>query len=245
MYLLHLNIFCLISSLPYNFIILFYRVGEDEEVEVPIFACVLVFPTIQHQFHIFEPRYRLMLRECLQSNSKKFGICIGDKDGGHSNVGTIVEVKLAKFLPDGRTIIDVVGVRRFEVAGKQLTNGIPFAKVKYFEDNINLCRSDIGREQLINKCMAVYNQLSNYMGNLHPSERECINKALGLMPLPNADPTELLHGESWIWWATAALPINDKAKLMMIKSDSVLDRVTILQRFLGVLSKMKNSQGNK
>ena len=65
----------------------FYRVGIDEEVEIPIFVCTIAFPTFRCSFHIYEPRYRLMIRECMESGSKKFGVCIPQDDGSYSNIG--------------------------------------------------------------------------------------------------------------------------------------------------------------
>ncbi len=180
-----------------------------------------------------------MLRECLESGSRRFGISLSNKEGGHFNYGTIAEVKYAKFLPDGRSIIDIVGERRFKILESEMDNGISNGKVEYFEDNLELFQTDNQKEQLANKSMAVYNLLSDYIGKLHPSERECIFGALGSIPPVELNPWELRNGQSWIWWATAALPLNDKVKVMIFKSQSSLERVTILNRLLTFLSKAR------
>eukprot|EP00795_Rhopilema_esculentum_P007540 gene7540-13323_t len=218
------------------------RVGEDEDVPVPIFDCTLAFPTIQCPLHIFEPRYRKMFRECMQSGSKKFGMCQSNNEGDHIDFGTVMEVRHVRYLPDGRSVIDTVGGRRFKVVGKSKKNGISYGKVEYFDDDTSLYRSEIACEQLINKCKATYDTLSTYIGNLHPSERECITNALGPIPLEQPDALDSPNGESWVWWAASALPLNDKAKLMMFKSQSLGDRVTIIQRFLNVLSRVRQNR---
>ena len=221
---------------------IFSRVGEDEEVDVPIFACTLALPGIQCPLHVFEPKYRAMLRECLESGSNKFGMCKAEKGGGFLDYGTIVEVKHVRYLEDGRSIVDTVGGRRFKVKERSLQEGISFAKVEYFEDDRNICATDEDFAQLVNKCRATYDTLSTYIGNLHPSERECILNALGPLPLPQQNPLSCENGDSWVWWALCALPLNEKAKTMMFKSQSLLDRVTILQRFLNFLTKVRQSR---
>ena len=76
------------SSLTIFFHLLFFicRVGTDEDVEIPIFLCSVVFPYVQCPLHIFEPKYRLMIRDCLESGSKKFGICV-QTSGEISDIG--------------------------------------------------------------------------------------------------------------------------------------------------------------
>ena len=56
------------------------RIGTDENVEVPIFICAVAFPYVQCPLHIFEPKYRLMIRDCLESGSQKFGMCVPTGD---------------------------------------------------------------------------------------------------------------------------------------------------------------------
>ncbi|KAH3843222.1 hypothetical protein DPMN_116733 [Dreissena polymorpha] len=50
--------------------------GEDKEHDIPIFVCTLGFPNVPCPLHIFEPRYRLMVRQCMESGRRQFGMCI-------------------------------------------------------------------------------------------------------------------------------------------------------------------------
>lgn len=43
---------------------------------IPIFVCTMSFPGIPCPLHVFEPRYRLMIRRCQESGSRRFGMCI-------------------------------------------------------------------------------------------------------------------------------------------------------------------------
>ena len=54
--------------------------SEDKQ-EVPIFVCTLAYPKVVCPLHIFEPRYRLMIRQCMESGTRQFGMCIHLDDG--------------------------------------------------------------------------------------------------------------------------------------------------------------------
>lgn len=43
---------------------------------IPIFVCTMSFPGIPCPLHVFEPRYRLMIRRCQESGTRRFGMCI-------------------------------------------------------------------------------------------------------------------------------------------------------------------------
>merc|ERR1719411_2189350 len=43
--------------------------------DVPIFVCTLSFPNISCPLHVFEPRYRLMIRRCMEVGTREFGMC--------------------------------------------------------------------------------------------------------------------------------------------------------------------------
>ena len=87
---------------------------------LPLFPLPLVlFPGAPLPLHIFEPRYRQLLSDCLESDSR-FGIVfrpdeIGETDLEAGRVGCIAEVDDAHTLPDGRSNIVVHGVRRFSL----------------------------------------------------------------------------------------------------------------------------------
>ena len=87
---------------------------------LPLFPLPLVlFPGAPLPLHIFEPRYRQMLTDCMQADSR-FGILFRPEDLGETDleagrVGCVAEVDDAHTLPDGRSNIVVHGVRRFSL----------------------------------------------------------------------------------------------------------------------------------
>ena len=48
-------------------------------IEIPIFVCVLALPNCVCPLHVFEPRYRLMMRRTVETESRNFGMCTYDE----------------------------------------------------------------------------------------------------------------------------------------------------------------------
>ncbi len=49
-------------------------------------------------------------------------------------VGTILEIRHIEYLPDGRSILDTRGSRRFKVLERAMRDGYNTAKVEYITD---------------------------------------------------------------------------------------------------------------
>jgi Lon protease-like protein len=89
---------------------------------LPLFPLnTVLFPGQLLPLHIFEPRYRQMIGECLQ-NSQPFGVVLlrqGDEVGDDAavpyDVGTTANIIQVERLPDGRMTIVCVGNARFRV----------------------------------------------------------------------------------------------------------------------------------
>ena len=111
---------------------------EDEfDAVMPIFVCTLAFPGIPCPLHIFEPRYRLMVRRCMESGKQTFGMCVyvdHNGRGGYSDVGTALRIRSFQTLPDGRSLIDTVGTSRFRVLERSERDGYNVARVEFIED---------------------------------------------------------------------------------------------------------------
>jgi ATP-dependent Lon protease len=106
-------------------------------MRLPVFPLsVVLFPGTPMPLHIFEPRYRQMLEDCL-AGDRRFGITppgqAGAPDAGM--VGCIAEVRVNQQLPDGRSNIVVLGGERFVVT-ELLDESAPYhvAAVRTFEE---------------------------------------------------------------------------------------------------------------
>lgn len=106
---------------------------------LPIFPLsVVLFPGTPLPLHIFEPRYKRMLGDCLLSD-RRFGITPVDGTSelpGPGTVGCVAEVRVNQELPDGRSNIVVVGGSRFVLA-RLLDEPHPYlvAMVQTFDDD--------------------------------------------------------------------------------------------------------------
>jgi len=82
---------------------------------MPIFPLELVLlPGVPLPLHIFEPRYKEMIAECLDQK-KPFGIVRASSDGV-ADIGCTAEImSITKKYDDGRMDILTRGVERFEV----------------------------------------------------------------------------------------------------------------------------------
>jgi Lon protease-like protein len=89
---------------------------------LPMFPLgTVLFPYGLLPLHVFEPRYRMMMRECLRGD-QEFGVVLierGSEVGGGDvrfDIGTRARIVRATELDDGRYALTVVGVRRIRVA---------------------------------------------------------------------------------------------------------------------------------
>lgn len=89
-------------------------------LEVPLFPLhVVLFPGMALPLHIFEPRYRRMTSDCLDSNLP-IGIvfALPGSTLGHeipARVGTLARIIDYERLPDGRYNLLTVGTQRFRI----------------------------------------------------------------------------------------------------------------------------------
>jgi Lon protease-like protein len=80
----------------------------------------VLFPHAVLPLHVFEPRYRAMMRDVL-AGDQEFGVVLierGSEVGGGDvrfGVGTMAHIVQASQLPDGRFALAAVGVQRFRV----------------------------------------------------------------------------------------------------------------------------------
>ena len=105
---------------------------------LPIFPLsVVLFPGTPLPLHIFEPRYKRLLADCLLGD-RRFGITPvsgGSEAPGPGTVGCIAEVRVNQEQPDGRSNIVVIGGARF-VLSRLLDEPHPYlvAMVQTFDD---------------------------------------------------------------------------------------------------------------
>src|SRR5436190_2528898 len=108
---------------------------------LPIFPLPLVMlPNELLPLHIFEDRYRQMLRD-VEKEGNFFGIVLFDPEvsltekPASGSVGCVAEIRESELLPDGRSNILALGVVRFHLI-EYIEAGEPYlvGDVEFFED---------------------------------------------------------------------------------------------------------------
>lgn len=88
-----------------------HRLSHSLNQEVPIFVCTTAFPTIPCPLHVFEPRYRLMIRRSMETGTKQFGMCIADDLKGFADYGCMLQVSANGPAPPVRLFSSCVATR--------------------------------------------------------------------------------------------------------------------------------------
>ncbi len=89
--------------------------------EIGLFPLALVLlPTERVPLHIFEPRYKELIGECLRQG-REFGLLLEDDDGRRDVGTTAAVVEVLQVFDDGRMNVVVEGNERFRL--RELTSG--------------------------------------------------------------------------------------------------------------------------
>jgi ATP-dependent Lon protease len=191
--------------------------------QMPLFPLpVVLLPNELLPLHIFEPRYRKMIKD-VQITNNLFGICYFESEGAEfskppiGSVGCVAELREVQPLEDGRSNILTVGVIRC-VLEEYAETDEPYliGEVSYFEDeteDLNVL------EPLADEVFALFMRVAKAAHELS-GER-------GKMPeIPQAEPQML----SFLIAAAFNLAPEEKYKLLEIRSTS--ERLTELREKL-------------
>ena len=128
-------------------------------VLLPLFPLDLVLlPGVPLPLHIFEPRYKEMISECLE-RTEVFGIVRG-KEGGMAEIGCTAEiVTVTKKYDDGRMDIVTQGRERFEVVQVNQERSFLQAEVVYLRDEPGSASSEE-----IEKALKLHGEIMNLAG---------------------------------------------------------------------------------
>jgi Lon protease-like protein len=109
-------------------------------MEIPIFPLnAVLFPGGTLPLHIFEERYKQMVRECME-NGRPFGVCLirSGREVGEPAVpytmGTTAHITSVETLPEGRLNIMCAGGKRFAIMKTVRETPYIVAEVKLLED---------------------------------------------------------------------------------------------------------------
>lgn len=112
--------------------------ARKADLSVPLFICTLAFPLMPTFLHIFEPRYKLMIRRALD-NDRIFGMVQPKRprhagDANFYELGTLLRIVNVEFYPDGRCLLETVGLSRFRVVRHGSVDGYTVAETEPIHD---------------------------------------------------------------------------------------------------------------
>ena len=196
--------------------------------ELPIFPLpIVLFPGAPQPLHIFEPRYRQLIADCL-AGDRRFGVAYAAPEPtpgaapapGPGDVGCVAVIRSNQPLPDGRSNVLTEGERRF-VLRHWIASAHPYrvADVEEFDDDpIDPAET----AALAGDVRAGFTRLARALGVLTEREDEAFE-------LP-ADPQRLS------FHVAAALEIEPAAKRALQAIRSTSARLRRLAAALGPLA---------
>lgn len=189
---------------------------------LPIFPLpVVLFPNELLPLHIFEPRYRKMLKD-IQIGNNLFGISYFNSEEMDlekpeiGSIGCVAELREAQQLEDGRSNILTIGVIRYEIED-YVESDEPYlvAKVSFFEDFE-------GDEEILrplaDKVFELFKRVAAAAQELSGGGR--------LPELPQAEPQMLS------FLVAAAFNLPNEIKSEFLKNRSTIERLDKLEDIL-------------
>ncbi|KXK51211.1 MAG: ATP-dependent Lon protease [Chlorobi bacterium OLB7] len=173
---------------------------------------IVLFPGSLYPLRIFEPRYKLLVRETIESNGT-FGINLVDQSK-MANVGCLAKVeKVLHVYPDGKMEIVVAGTDRFRI-GSYHSGDKPYlvAHVETFDDET----TQPPDFELLESTIRLYNQLAEVVYG----EAE-----------PLLDPSQwITGGAAFRMGQKAGLELSLRQKMLEMLSED--ERLLFLRQYL-------------
>lgn len=185
---------------------------------LPLFPLdAVLLPGVPLPLHVFEPRYKEMIGECL-AEKKSFGV-VRTKDEGVSGIGCTAEITaVTKNYPDGRMDIATEGRERFEII--EVSQERPFlqAEVLYLQDE-----SVAASSEEISEVLKLHEEIMNLAGSL-----------------PDEDFT--VEQSRLSFYLAGTLPFDLDFKQALLQMNSEMERVqAVLTFFKTILPTLRRS----
>ena len=184
---------------------------------IPIFPLsgVIYFPKTTLPLNVFEPRYLALVNDCMKSN-KYMGMIQSKKNSSDVySVGCLGKITQSKKTKDGITLINLIGVTRFEIKSEIKNN----KNYREFEVSYDRFENDLDIET----------HRSDKMEKLSEKTKNFFKKN-GL--LLNWKEFENLGQDQRINTLAMIAPISNEEKQTILESDSVQSKTKILSEII-------------
>ncbi len=138
-------------------------------MDLPLFPLqTVLFPGMKLPLHIFEERYKLMVRECIDERTP-FGVVLirsGEEVGGAAephNFGTTARIGDVEYLDEGRMNLLTVGIERFRIIAVTSTSPYMRGEVEIVQQRVDSVPSETleRAEDLFVTYLRLYLAISN------------------------------------------------------------------------------------
>jgi Lon protease-like protein len=236
--------------------------AADNVHDTPLFICTLALPAMPTFLHVFEPRYRLMMRRVIEG-SKQFGMVMYNRssapqgDLGASQFveyGTLLEIVNYEILRDGRSFIESRGIGRFKVKDHALLDGYNIGRVERIED-VSLAEEGIA-EQRETTMARDYADIFVREHPQTPLPTDVVIEALSTQQLLDSCTTFVremreasapwlreriiqVYGEPpedpalFPYWFASVVPIVEEEKYVLLRTTRVRERLKIVFSWIG------------
>lgn len=191
--------------------------------EIPIFPLpIVLFPNEVLPLHIFEDRYRKMLKD-IEFQKNLFGLnYFNPQDSDYDfpeigSIGCVAEVREVQMLEDGRSNILNVGLIRYAIKG-YVESSEPYliAEVEYFDD---FAEDEALLNQLSDEVFQLFRRIAK-------AAHEISNQRGRFPDIPKAEP-KLLS-----FLVAAAINLENDKRFELLKTRSTLERLELLKEIL-------------
>jgi Lon protease-like protein len=186
---------------------------------LPLFPLpIVLMPNELLPLHIFEPRYRQMLKDIKAAGNNLFGLgYLANQDSAvpeTGSIGCVAEVREVQMMDDGRSNILTTGLIRYRLEAYQSEADEPYlvGKVSFFEDE------EQNREELLplaEKAFALFSRIT-------AAAHELSNEKGQFPDISQAEPEQLS------FLIAAALNLDTTIKYEFLQMRSTIQRLTRL-----------------
>ncbi len=227
------------------------ELGMQGDQNVPLFPCTLGYPGMPTFLHIFEPRYRLMIRRAVENGNRKFGMMMYNRRGlpqGELGVtpfmlyGTLLHIIGVEMLPDGRSLVETRGVTRFRVKEWAVVDGYIVGNIERLRDLL-LAEEEQVEASETSACPSPTNDLIAQLD--HAPTTDLLRIGTDFVTRMRAASAPWLHERViasygpppndpalFPYWFASILPIADDEKYKLLPTNSVRERLKLTARWV-------------